>query len=156
MYQFISFDVYQLNIYELISLQAGQVPFVPNKNFVSKSGRRRVGTREKRLPCNIDEDCTAVETNIPPKKKKKEEVGSNFKCKYSGKGKPVSDVSNDKWGLALKQNGWGKGGKKWTKNWFEREQAYKELMYMTGQKLQLQFLQGRVGGVAEPGRVEDE
>ena len=89
-----------------------QVPFVSNKNFVSKLGRRRVGPREKRLPCNIDEDCTAAETRIPPKKKKKEEVGSNFKCKYSGKGKPVSVVFNDKWGLALKQNGWGRRGKK--------------------------------------------
>ncbi len=93
-----------------------QVPFVSNKNFVSKSGRRRVGPRKKRLPCNIDETCTVVETNIPPKKKKKEEVGSNFKCKYSAKGKPSSDVFNDKWGLTLKQNGWGKGGKKWPKN----------------------------------------
>ena len=132
-----------------------QVPFVPNKNFVSKSGRRRVGPREKRLPCNIDEDCTVVETNIPPKKKKKE-VGSNFKCKYSGKGKPSSVVFNDKWGLALKQNGWGKGGKKWPKNWLQREQAYKELMCMTGQKLQLQILQGRAGGAAEPVHVEDD
>ncbi len=62
-------------------------------------------------------------------------MGSNFKWKYSGKGKPASDVFNDKWGLALKENGWGKGGKRWTKNWLEREQAYKELMFMTGQKL---------------------
>ena len=29
-------------------------------------------------------------------------------------------------------------------------------MYMTGQKLHLQFLQGRSGGVAEAVRVEDE
>jgi hypothetical protein len=115
-----------------------------------------VRPREKRLPCNIDEDCTTVETNIPPKKKKKEEVGSNFKYKYSGKGKPASVVFNDKWGLALKQNGWGKGGKKCPKNWLEREQAYKELMIMTGQKLQLQLLQGRAGGTAEPVHVEDE
>ena len=133
-----------------------QVPCVQNKNFVSKSGQRRVRPREKRLPCNIDEDCTAVETNIPPKKKKKEEVGSNFKCKYSGKGKPATVVFNDKWGLALKQNGWGKGGKKWPKNWLEREQAYTELMCMTGQKLQFQLLQGRAGGAAEPVHVEDD
>jgi hypothetical protein len=73
-------------------------------------------------------------------------VGSNFKCKYSGKGKPVSVVFNDKWGLTLKQNGWGKGGKKWSKNWLECEQTYKELMCMTGQKLQFQLLQGRTGG----------
>ena len=73
-----------------------QVPCVQNKNFVSKSGQRRGRPREKSLPCNIDEDCAAVETNIPPKKKKKEEVGSNFKCKYSGKGKPDSVVFNDK------------------------------------------------------------
>jgi hypothetical protein len=115
-----------------------------------------VGPREKRLPCNIDEDCAAVETNIPPKKKKTEEVGSTFKCKYSGKGKQDSDVLNDKWGLTLKQNGWGKGGKRWTKNWLEHEQAYKELMCMTGQKLQLQILQGRTGGAAEPVHVEDD
>ncbi len=83
-----------------------------------------------------------VETNIPPKKKKKEEVGSNFKCKYSGKGKPVSFVFNDKWGLTLKQNGWGKGGKKWSKNW--------------RQKIQRHLLQGRPGGVVEPVHVEDE
>jgi hypothetical protein len=115
-----------------------------------------VGPREKRLQCNIDEDCTAVETNIPPKKKKKEEVGSNFKYKYSGKGKPVTVVFNDKWGLAMKQNGWGKGGKKWSKNWLERDQAYTELMCMTGQKLQLQLLQGRAGGTPEPVHVEDD
>jgi hypothetical protein len=78
---------------------------VTNKNFVSKSGRRRVGARRKRLTYNIDETCTTVETNIPPKKKKKEEVGSNFKCKYSGKGKPGSEVFNDKWGLTLKMGG---------------------------------------------------
>ena len=29
-------------------------------------------------------------------------------------------------------------------------------MYMTGQKLHLQFLQGRSGGATEPVRVEDE
>ncbi len=111
---------------------------------------------ETRLPCNIDEDCTAVETNIPPKKKKKEEVGSTFKSQYSGKGKPASVVFHDKWGLALKQNGWGKGGKKWPNNWYEREQAYKELMCITGQKLQLQIRQGRAGGAAEPVHVEDD
>ena len=140
-----------MNLYDY-----SQVPIVQNKNFVSKSGQRRVRPREKRLPCNIDEDCTAVETNIPPKKKKTEEVGSTFKCKYSGKGKPASVVFEDKWGVALKQNGWGKGGKKWPKNWLEREQAYKELMCMTGQKLQLQILQGRAGGAAEPVHVEDD
>jgi hypothetical protein len=115
-----------------------------------------VRPREKRLPCNIDEDCTAVETNIPPKKKKKEEVGSTFKSQYSGKGKPASVVFHDKWGLALKQNGWGKGGKKWPTNWFQREQAYKELMCITGQKVQLQIRQGRAGGAAEPVHVEDD
>ena len=83
-------------------------------------------------------------------------MGSTFKCKYSGKGKPASVVFEDKWGVALKQNGWGKGGKKWPKNWLEREQAYKELMCMSGQKLQLQIRQGRAGGAAEPVHVEDD
>ena len=86
-----------------------QVPCVQNKNFVSKSGKRRVCPREKRLQCNIDEDCTAVETNIP-QKKKKEEVGSTFKSQYSGKGKPVSDVFHDKWGLAQFQIRQGRAG----------------------------------------------
>jgi len=79
-----------------------------------------------------------------------------FLLTCGGKGKPASVVFNDKWGLALKQNGWGKGGKKWHKNWFEREKTCKELMIMTGQKLQLQLLQGRDGGAVEPVHVEDE
>jgi hypothetical protein len=68
----------------------------------------------------------------------------------------MSDVFNNKWGLSLKQNGWGKGGKKCPKNSLEREEEYKELMYMTDQKLHIQFLQGRTGGVTEPVCVEDE
>ena len=63
---------------------------------------------------------------------------------------------NDKWGLALKQNGWGKGRKKCPKIWFEYEQTYTELMCMTGQKLKLQILQGRTGGATEPVHVEDD
>ena len=51
-----------------------------------------------------------------PKKKKEEEVGSNFICKYSGKGQTDSEVFNDKWGLTLNQNGWGRGEKKCPKN----------------------------------------
>jgi hypothetical protein len=38
----------------------------------------------------------------------------------------------------------------------DRDQTYKELMYMTGQKFHLHLLQGRSGGVTEPVRVEDE
>ncbi len=37
----------------------------------------------------------------------------------------------------------------------EHEQTYKELMCMTGQKLQLQVLQGRTCGVEGPVGVED-
>jgi hypothetical protein len=54
-------------------------------------------------------------------------------------------VFNDKWGLSLKQNGCGKGGKKWTKNWIECEQTYKELMSMTGQSFSFSFF--KVGEV---------
>jgi hypothetical protein len=48
---------------------------------------------QKRLPCQIDESCTAlVGTSIPPQKKKKEEGGSKFKCNYSGHGKTPRQV----------------------------------------------------------------
>ena len=59
-----------------------QVPTVPEKKTVSKTGRFRVGQRKKRLSGQIDESCTAlVGTLIPPQKKKKENPGSKFKFK---------------------------------------------------------------------------
>ncbi len=87
-------------------------------------------------------------------------MGSKFKCNYSGHGKPGSQVFDDKNLDLLKQNGWGGGGKKLTKNWADREKAYNELMRIMGQKVQRQLLSGRTGGEAgsqaEPVRVEDE
>ena len=82
------------------------------------------------------------------------ERGQGEGIKYSGQGKSVREVFNDKWGLVLKQNGWGGGGKKFPKNWFEHEQTYKELMYINTQNLHL--LQGRSGGTMEPVRVDDD
>ncbi len=70
----------------------------------------------------IDEVCTVlVDTRIPPQKKKKEEGGTKFKYNYSGHGKPSSEVFDDKNLELLKQNGWGGGGKKLSKNWVQRE-----------------------------------
>ena len=63
-------------------------------------------------PSQIDGDRTTVHTSKSPKKKKKEEEGSNFKCNYSGQGKLVSEVFDDKFLQGLQQNGWGGGGEK--------------------------------------------
>jgi hypothetical protein len=47
----------------------GQVPVVPHKNTVSKTGRLQLGQRKKQLPCRIDEVCTSlVGTRMPPHK----------------------------------------------------------------------------------------
>ncbi len=113
-----------------------QVPTVPEKKAVSKTGRLRVGQRKKRLPGQIDETCTAlVGTLIPPQKRKKEESGSKFKCNYSGHGTSSSQVFDDKNLELLKQNGWGGGGKKLPKNWADHEKSYNELMCIMGQKV---------------------
>jgi hypothetical protein len=116
---------------------------------------------QKRLPCQIDESCTAlVGTSIPPQKKKKEEGGSKFKCNYSGHGKPPRQVFNDKYLELLKQNGWGGGGKKLPNTWTDCEVAYNDLMQIRGKKVQCQLLARRAGGAAgsqaEPGCVQDE
>ena len=52
-YQFISFDVFQLNIYELISLQAGS--FRAKQKLCLEIRSATSGSEEERLPCNIDE-----------------------------------------------------------------------------------------------------
>jgi hypothetical protein len=87
---------------------------------------------------------------MPPQKKKKEETGSKFKCNYSGHGKPDSQVFEDKNLELLKQNGWGGGGKKFQKNWTDREKAYNDLMWIMGQKVQrtrTRFWRRTTGGV---------
>ena len=124
-----------------------QVPTVPKKKTVSKTGRFRVGQRKKRLPGQIDETCTAlVGTLIPPQKKKKEDPGSKFKCNYSGHDKPDSQVFDDKNLELLEQNGWGGGGKRLPKNWADREKTYNDLIRIMGQKVQCLFLSGLGGG----------
>ena len=113
-----------------------QIPTVPGKKTVSKTGRFRVGQRKKRLPGQIDETCTAlVGTLIPPQKKKKEDPGSKFKCNYSGHDKPDSQVFDDKNLELMEENGWGGGGKKLPKNWVDREKTYNELIRIMGQKV---------------------
>jgi hypothetical protein len=138
-----------------------QIPGVPCKNAVSKTGRLRPGQRKKRLPCQIDESCTAlVGTSIPPQKKKKEEGGAKFKCNYSGHGKPPRQVFDDKYLQLLRENGWGGGGKKLPSTWANREKTYNELMRIMGQKVHRQIRTGRAGGAdgsqAEEVLVEDE
>jgi len=135
-----------------------QIPGVPCKNAVSKTGRLRPGQRKKRLPCQIDESCTAlVGTSIPPQKKKKEEGGAKFKCNYSGHGKPPRQVFDDKYSKMLRENGWGGGGKKLPNTWADREETYNDLMQIMGNKVQCQLLARRAGGAtgsqADPGCV---
>ena len=138
-----------------------QIPAVPHKNAVSKTGRLRPGQSKKRLPCQIDECSTAlVGTSMPPQKKKKEEGGAKFKCNYSGHGKPPRQVFDDKYLQLLRENGWGGGGKKLPSTWADREKAYNELMRIMGQKVHRQIRTGRAGGAdgsqAEEVLVEDE
>jgi hypothetical protein len=138
-----------------------QIPAVPHKNVVSKTGRLRPGQSKKRLPCQIDESCTAlVGTSMPPQKKKKEEGGAKFKCNYSGHGKPPRQVFNDKYLELLKQNGCVGGGNKLPNTWVDCEVAYNDLMQIMGKKVQCQLLGRRAGGAAgsqaEPGCVQDE
>jgi hypothetical protein len=110
-----------------------QIPPVPHKNDVSKTGRLRLGQNKKRLSCQIDESCTVlVRTSIPPQKKKKEEGGSKFNCNYSGHGKPPRQVFDDKYLEMLKQNGWGGGGKKLPNTWEDHEKAYDDLIRIMG------------------------
>jgi hypothetical protein len=51
-----------------------------------------VGPREMRLPCNIDEVCT---TSLPRKRKRRRWDPTS--SANTVKGKPASDVFNDKW-----------------------------------------------------------
>ncbi len=138
-----------------------QIPVVPHKNAVSKTGRLQPGQSKKRLSCQIDESSTdLVGTSIPSQKKKKEEGGAKFKCNYSGHGKSPSQVFYDKYVELLKQNGWGGGGKKLPNTWSDREEAYNDLIQIMGKKVQCQLLARRTGGAAgsqaEPGCVQDE
>ncbi len=135
-----------------------QIPVVPHKNAVSKTGRLRPGQSKKRLSCQIDESSTAlVGTSMSPQEKKKKEGGAKFKCNYSGHGKPPRQVFDDKYLELLTQNGWGGGGKKLPNTWADREEAYNDLMQIMGKTVQCQLLARRAGGAtgsqADPGCV---
>ena len=61
--------------------------------------------------------------------------GGTFKDKFKHSGKTTqtpTQVWTDKYRLLLKSNGWGGSGKKWSKNWGEREAATLELERILG------------------------
>ena len=61
--------------------------------------------------------------------------GRTFKDKFKHSGKTTqtpTQVWTDKYRLLLKSNGWGGSGKKWPKNWGERETATLELERILG------------------------
>ena len=61
--------------------------------------------------------------------------GGTFKDKFKHSGKTTqtpTQVWTDKYRLLLKSNGWGGAGKKWPKNWVEREAATLELERILG------------------------
>jgi hypothetical protein len=61
--------------------------------------------------------------------------GGTFKDKFKHSGKTdqtPTQVWTDKYRLLLKSNGWGGAGKKWPKNWGEREAATLELERILG------------------------
>jgi hypothetical protein len=120
-----------------------QIPAVPHKNAVSKTGRFRPGQNKKRLPCQFDESCTVlVGTSMSPQKKKKEEGGAKFKCNYSRHGKPPRQVFDDKYLELLKQNGWGGGAKKLPNTWADREKTCNDLMRIIQPNLWESVLRG--------------
>ena len=84
-------------------------------------------------------------TLIPPEKKKKEELGSKFKCNYSGHGKTASQVFDDKNLVSVEAKWVGRRREKLSKNWVDRDKAYYELMWIMGQKVQCEILAGRTG-----------
>ena len=110
-----------------------QIPPVPYKNDVSKTGRLRLGQNKKRLSCQIDESCTVLVR---------------------------TSIFDDKYLELLKQNGWGGGGKKLPNTREDHEKAYNDLIQIMGKKVQCQLLARRAGGAvgsqAEPGCVQDE
>ena len=67
--------------------------------------------------------------------------GRTFKDKFKHSGKTTqtpTQVWTDKYRLLLKSNGWGGSGKKWPKNWGERETATLELERILGRSYMTQ------------------
>ena len=57
-----------------------------------------------------------------------------------GKKRAHTQVWEDKYASVLKSNGWGgNGGKKWPKNWREREEATAELDRILGRQVLVQL-----------------
>ena len=75
-----------------------------------------------------EEDVGMIQT-------KEANKGGTFKDKFKHSGKTdqtPTQVWTDKYRLLLKSNGWGGSGKKWPKNWGEREAATLELERILG------------------------
>ncbi len=60
---------------------------------------------------------------------------SNFQSKFTWKGTTDTQVFNDKYLQTVNENGWGVGGTRCKPFQVEREQTYKDLMCIMGQKL---------------------
>jgi hypothetical protein len=72
------------------------------------------------------------EVDVGMMQTKETNKGGTFKDKFKHSGKTPTQVWTDKYRPLLKSNGCGGGGKKWTKNWGEREATTLELECILG------------------------
>ena len=117
----------------------------------TKSGKQRRGGKGKRLKgMVVGETGTEVDVGPVPAKKAKKEGVLTFanKFKQPGSGKTPVQVWADKYEGFMKANGWGNGGKKWPKNWAQREAATAELDHILGRRVLLQLTRAAGGGEA--------
>jgi hypothetical protein len=99
------------------------------------------------------------EVGVPwyrPKEFEKEEGESNFQSKFTGQGKTVTQVFNDKYLQTLKEMVGGVEENGLTKNWVDREQDYNILMCIMGQKLLATRGGGATVSQVTPSQVEGE
>ena len=77
---------------------------------------------------------------MPAKKSKKGGGVGSFEAKFKKAGTKPVQVWEGKYASLLKSNGWGgNGGRKWPKNWHERELATSELDRMLGRQVLVQL-----------------
>ena len=120
-----------------------QVPFLPKPKASKTATQRRSGTgkskRKERMA--VGETGSELDVEAMPAKKAKKGGGvGSFEAKFKKAGMKPVQVWEDKYASVLKSNGWGgNGGKKWPKNWREREEATAELDRILGRQVLVQL-----------------